>query len=241
MSSTQSLNYLLAGLSPGDFEILRPNLRPVDLPLRRVLETPSRPVQHVFFLETGIASVVAVQSRETRVEVGLIGREGMTGLSVVLGDDQTPNQTYMQVAGAGLQITADLLREGVARSAGIQKVALKFVHSFVVQASQTAITNAHGRLEERLSRWILMAHDRGTGSTIHLTHEFLSLMLGVRRAGVTEALHALVKRGLVTSARGAITVMNRGELESSAGDSYGVPEAEYRRLFGNWYGNVQNN
>jgi CRP-like cAMP-binding protein len=231
MAPRQTRNRLLSYLSAKDFEALRPNLKPVDLPLRLMLERPAEPIEHVFFPETGIASVVAVQSHQTKVEVGLIGNEGMTGLPVILGDHQTPNTTYMQVAGQGVRISADALRTAVDQNAGLQKTFLKFVQTFLVQTSHTAIANAHARLDERLARWILMAHDRCAEPTIPLTHEFLSLMLAVRRAGVTEALHVLVKQGLVKSARGEITVLDRDALELTAGDSYGVPEAEYRRLF----------
>jgi CRP-like cAMP-binding protein len=231
MAPRQTRNRLLSYLSAKDFEALRPNLKPVDLPLRLMLERPAEPIEHVFFPETGIASVVAVQSHQTKVEVGLIGNEGMTGLPVILGDHQTPNTTYMQVAGQGVRISAEALRTAVDQNAGLQKTVLKFVQTFLVQTSHTAIANAHARLDERLARWILMAHDRCAEPTIPLTHEFLSLMLAVRRAGVTEALHVLVKQGLVKSARGEITVLDRDALELTAGDSYGVPEAEYRRLF----------
>src|SRR3954451_17078436 len=231
MAPRQTRNRLLSYLSAKDFEALRPNLKPVDLPLRLMLEKPAEPIEHVFFPEAGIASVVAVQSHQTRVEVGLIGPEGMTGLPVVLGDQQTPNTTYMQVAGEGLRISSDAFRKATAKSQTMQKTLLKFVQAFLVQTSHTAIANAHARLDERLARWILMAHDRVARPTIPLTHEFLALMLGVRRAGVTESLQVLVRQGLVKSARGEITVLDREGLEHSAGDSYGVPEAEYRRLF----------
>jgi CRP-like cAMP-binding protein len=232
MVSDPQQNRLLACLSPEDMEALRPHLQAVQLPLRLVLEKPDSAIENVFFPETGIASVVATQAHEERVEVGLIGREGMSGLSIVLGNHQSPNTTYMQVAGAGHRIAAAALRAVLSERPGVQKILLKYVQAFVAQLSHAAIANAHGHLDERLARWILMAHDRTSGATIPLTHEFLSLMLGVRRAGVTEALHTLVKQGLVKSARGVITVLDREGLELSAGDSYGVPESEYRRLLG---------
>jgi CRP-like cAMP-binding protein len=231
-SNHHSHNRLLARLTPKDFAVLRPHLAAVDLPLRTVLERPGRRIEYVYFPESGIASVVANQSNDIRVEVGLIGCEGMTGLAILLGDRQTPNTTYMQLAGAGQRMTADALRTTMAASAGVQTVMLKYVQAFLVQVSHTAICNSHSHIDERLARWILMAHDRATGSTILLTHEFLSLMLAVRRAGVTEAVQALVTEGLIKSVRGSITVLNRKGLETRAGDSYGVPEAEYRRLLG---------
>jgi len=225
-------NRLLARLAPKDFDALRPHLEAVELPLRLMLERPGRSIENVFFPDTGVASVVATQTNKTEVEVGLIGCEGMTGLPVVLGNHQTPNTTYIQIAGAGQRIATDALRAAMAKNPGMQKTMLKYVQAFLIQASHTAIANAHNRLDERLARWILMGHDRATGSTIPLTHEFLSLMLGVRRAGVTQALQALVKRGLVKAGRGEIAVLDRKGLEAAAGACYGVPESEYRRLLG---------
>jgi CRP-like cAMP-binding protein len=109
---------------------------------------------------------------------------------------------------------------------------LKFVQAFGVQTTHTAVSNAQSRLDVRLARWLLMAHDRIGEDTLTLTHEFLSLMLGARRPGVTEALHALRKQGLISYARGRITVKDRKGLERAAGEAYGTPEAEYRRLIG---------
>ncbi|TMJ02033.1 MAG: Crp/Fnr family transcriptional regulator [Alphaproteobacteria bacterium] len=231
MPSAQTRNRLLASLSPKDFELLQAKLEPIELPVRFALERPATPIEHVYFPESGIASVVAVQSHNTPVEVGLIGSEGMTGLPVLLGDEQTPNNTYMQVSGHGLRIASDALRKAVAKNASIQNTLLRFVQSFLVQTSHTAIANARARLDERLARWILMAHDRTGTATIPLTHEFLALMLGVRRAGVTETLQALVKKGSIKSARGEVTVLDRAGLEQIASNCYGGPEAEYRRLF----------
>ena len=232
MAPNPRQNRLLARLAPNDFDAVRPHLEALDLPLRFDLEKPGRRIDNVYFFETGFASVVAVQPNDTRVEVGLIGCEGMSGVAVVLGDHQSPNSTYMQLAGAGHRMPADTLRAVMTKNAGVQAVLLKFVQAFLVQTSHTAISNARSHLDVRLARWILMAHDRASGSTITLTHEFLALMLAVRRAGVTETLQVLVSQGLVKSARGQITVLDRKGLEGKAGDSYGVPEKEYRRLLG---------
>ena len=232
MAPSPQKNRLLARLAPKDFDALRPHLEAVDFPLRFVLERPQRKIENVFFPESGFASVVAVQANETRIEVGLIGCEGMSGIAVVLGNHQSPNETYIQMCGAGQRISVDALRKATAKSAGMHGIMLKYVQAFLTQTAHTAISNARSHIDQRLARWILMAHDRGSGPTIALTHEFLSLMLGVRRAGVTQALNALVKQGLIKSARGQITVLDRSGLEKRAGDSYGVPEAEYRRLLG---------
>jgi len=232
MASNPRQNRLLARLASKDFDALRPHLEAVDLPLRLDLEKPGRRIENVYFIESGIASVVAIQSNDTRVEVGLIGYEGMSGIAVVLGNHQSPNSTYMQVAGAGHRMPTDALRNAMAKNRGLQAVLLKYVQAFLTQTTQTAICNARTLLDERLARWILMAQDRTPGVTIALTHEFLALMLGVRRAGVTQALQALVKQGHIKSARGEIRVLDREGLEGRAGDSYGVPEREYCRLLG---------
>jgi CRP-like cAMP-binding protein len=227
-----SRNLLLASLSPADLGSLLPHLGPVDLPLRHVLEKPDKRVDAVYFPEAGFASVVAVQGKGTQVEVGLIGREGMSGLTIVLGNHRSPHSTYMQAAGEGQRIGTGELRKAMQQSASLHGSLLKYVQVFMTQTAHTAIANARAKLEERLARWILMADDRLDGKILPLTHEFLSLMLGVRRAGVTEALHALEAQNLIQPARGEIVVLNRKGIERKAGDSYGVPEAEYRRLIG---------
>jgi CRP-like cAMP-binding protein len=228
-SSASPRNGRLAALSARDLGLLAPHLRGVTLPLRQDLEKPNKRIDDVYFIDEGIASVVAVQKHE-RVEVGLIGCEGMSGTSVVLGDRRSPHSTYIQVAGSGQRVAVENLRRAMSASASLNGTLLRYVQAFMVQTAHTAIANARARLDQRLARWLLMAHDRVRGDTLPLTHEFLSLMLGVRRAGVTEALQLLASRGFIKSGRGEINVLNRRALERTAGELYGVPEAEMRRL-----------
>jgi CRP-like cAMP-binding protein len=232
MAPNPKNNRLLARLSEKDFDAVRPHLEALELPVRFDMEKPSRPIEHVYFPETGMASVVAIQANDKRVEVGLIGCEGMSGLAILLGNHQSPNSTYIQVAGRGHRMSVDALRSVTAKNASVQTTMLKYVQVFLIQTSHTAICNARSHLDQRLARWILMAHDRAQDDTMALTHEFLSLMLGVRRAGVTQAVSALTKQSLIKSARGEITVLDREGLKISAGEAYGVPEREYRRLLG---------
>ena len=227
-----SENRLLASLSTDDFDLLGRRLEPATLGLRKYLERPNRQIDAVYFPEEGFASVVAVQSNGKQVEVGLIGREGMTGLPIVLGNHRSPHATYIQAPGKGKCIAATELRKATQASPTLRDSLLKFVQAFGVQTTHTAICNAQSRLDVRLARWLLMAHDRIGADALPLTHEFLSLMLAVRRPGVTEALHALRERGLISYGRGQITVRNRKGLQRAAGEAYGVPEAEYRRLIG---------
>jgi CRP-like cAMP-binding protein len=231
-SPSPSRNLLLASLSSADLALLQPLLEPVTLALRFVLEQPDKRIDAVYFPEAGFASVVAVQARGVQVEVGLIGREGMSGLTIVLGNHRTPHSTYMQAAGHGQRIGTVELHNAMQESASLHASLLKYVHVFMVQTAHTAIANARAKINERLARWILMAHDRLSDKSLPLTHEFLSLMLGVRRAGVTEALHALQAQKLIQSERGSVVVLNRKGIERMAGAAYGTPEAEYRRLIG---------
>jgi CRP-like cAMP-binding protein len=230
VSPSQTGNRLLAALSRADLDLLQPHLKHGPLKLRQDLERPNRRIDYVYFPHGGIASVVAVQVNDTRVEVGLVGYEGMTGTSTLLGSDRTPHSTYIQVAGEGQRIGTLKLRQAMEASKSLRMVLLRYVQVFMVQTAHTAISNARGRLDARLARWLLMAHDRVRSETLPLTHEFLSLMLGVRRPGVTEALHSLESQKLIYTGTGKIAVRNRKGLERAAGNSYGMPEAEFRRL-----------
>jgi CRP-like cAMP-binding protein len=225
-------NLLLKSLSAGDRALLQPHLERVKLPVRRPLEKPNTPIRDIFFVETGIVSVVALQPGGTAVEIGIIGYEGMSGAPVLLGSGQSPHSTYIQISATAQRIGADEFRKALDISPSLRAALLRFVQAFVTQASHTAIANARATLHQRLARWLLMAHDRVPGDTVPLTHEFLALMLAVRRAGVTTALHAFKAKNLIQTRRGEITILDREEIEKIAGHYYGVPEAEYRRLVG---------
>jgi CRP-like cAMP-binding protein len=208
---------------------LEPHLEKVEVALRQTFEEENKPIEHVYFPEDGIVSIVA-KSRHEQAEAAIVGREGMTGIPVVLGNDRWVNDTYVQVEGHGLRMMANDLRPALAKSASLRAVLLAFTQAFVVQTTQTALANARGNVEGRLARWLLMAHDRLAGNELSLTHEFLALMLGIRRAGVTTTLQKLESDGLVVAKRGLIVIEDRAGLIGLAGHLYGVAEAEYRRL-----------
>ena len=155
----------------------------------------------------------------------------MTGFAIVHGTDRAPCDIFMQVEGAGQCISVPDFREVLAKSVTLLSCFLRASHVFSVQTSHTALANAHGTIEERCSRWLLMSHDRLGTDEMLLTHEFLALMLGVRRSGVSLALAQLERRGLISTARGAVTIVDRDGLEENANGFYGVPEAEFDRLF----------
>ena len=225
-----SPNRLLSSLGGRDRTLLAASLSPIDLPLGTVLEEPNEPIENVYFLESGIASVVAGTS--DLIEVGLIGREGMTGLSIVMGDDRSVNRTFIQAAGSGLRMPAKNLSLAMDKSKTLRLGLLRYAQVFAVQVAQTALSNGRDKIEARLARWLLMAHDRFDRNDFPFTHHFLALMLGVRRPGVTTTLHVLEGNGLIKARRGLITVINRKGLEVRARRSYGMPEAEYDRLIG---------
>lgn len=224
-------NGLLSALTAADLRLLTPNLRLMKLPLRKSFEEPNKAFEHVYFMSAGIASVVASRGAKS-IEIGIIGKEGMSGSSVVMGNHRSPNATYMQIAGEGWQLPVAALRTAMTDSGTLRNMLLKFIQAFMVQTAHTAVANGRAKVEERLSRWLLMAQDRVGGDELVLTHEFLSLMLGVRRAGVTVALQALEQRGCITSKRGTITVLDRESLLDLANGFYGIPEAELKRLMG---------
>jgi CRP-like cAMP-binding protein len=229
---TKSRNKILAGISAADSLLLQPDLEAVDLPVRRQLELRNRPIENVYFLESGLASMVVSAGAHHNIEIGIVGNEGMTGLPILLEADRPSYETFIQTAGSGWRIATAKLRLAMETSPTLRQVFLRYAHTLVTQMAYTALANGRYKIEERLARWLLMAEDRAGGGTIHLTHEFLALMLGARRAGVTTALSELQKRGVIHTQRGVIAIKDRAALEESANGSYGSPEAEYRRLFG---------
>lgn len=218
-------NQILRALPPGDLDAILPHLERVPLQVRTVLIEADQPVPYVYFIEHGLASVIAHPHTDNPIEVGIIGHEGLAGLPVALQVDRSPLQVFMQVAGSGLRMTTTAFRQAMTDSEPLRNAMALYTHSFVLQAAGTAHANGRHTLDERLARWLLMAHDRLTSHEIPITHEFLSLMLGVRRAGVTNALHVLEGAKVIKGRRGGITIIDRPELEKIAGDAYGFYEA----------------
>ncbi len=226
-----SANRLLDVLSRADRGILA-GLEPVALALRQVLEPAQGRIADVYFVTSGLVSVVATTGPRDSIEVGMIGHEGMTGLAVVLGDDRSANETVVQSVGTALRLSSAALRRAMVASPTLSRLLCRYGHVFLAQASHTALANGRGRLRERLARWLLMWQDRLDMGEFDVTHEFLAVLLGVRRPGVTEALHDLEGRRLIRSTRSHVRILDRAGLEAMAGGFYGVPEAEYERAIG---------
>ena len=226
-------NRLLAILAPDDLARLRPHLELVALGLGEAPTEPGRSIAHVLFPEAGIVSLLAVApDKRRRIEAGMIGREGMVGLPVVLGADAELHETMVQADMQGWRLPSDALRRAMAASPALHGVLLRYVQTFMAQTAHTLLANTTRRMDERLARWLLMTRDRLDEDELLFTQPFLSNMLGANRPGVTLAIRALAGAGLIRHTRGRITVLDCAGLEAAAGGSYGVPEAEYARLFG---------
>jgi CRP-like cAMP-binding protein len=231
--STRSFtaNLLLRTLSQADHALLQPHLERREAHIGQVLYEPNEPIERVHFPEGGVASIVAEQERGDQVEVGLYGVDGMSGSPVILNAGQSPHRSMMQVNGTTtLSLPSGTLLDLCVESPTLHQTLLRYTQALSVQVSLTAASNAHYALPERLARWLLMCHDRVAGDQIELTHEFISMMLAVRRSGVTVTLHTLEATGSIRSRRGLVIVVDRDRLEELAGDAYGEAEAEYRRL-----------
>ena len=182
-------NRLARGAFAARLQAVVSSSQSLSLELRHSIEQRNKPIKHIYFMEEGIASVVATGDDGKEIEVGLIGREGMTGLVVLMGNHQSPHNVYVQVRGQAQRMGAAEFRKALGASKTLRTLLLKFAQSFMVQTAHTAIANGRANVEQRLARWVLMARDRVDDDELPLTHEFLSLMLGVRRAGVTVALN----------------------------------------------------
>jgi CRP-like cAMP-binding protein len=225
-------NRLLGLLPRRDYERLRPHLRPIPLKYRQSLYRANKPIGFVYFIETGVGSLVNTMANGQASEVGTIGNEGVVGLPLVLGDDRTPTSVYIQVPGAGLRMTATLFSKELARSASMRTVMLHYAHAFFNQVAQSAACNQFHSLEQRCCRWLLMTHDRMQSNEFLLTQEFLAMMLGVQRTGVTAAAGALQRAGLIRYRRGIVTILDRRGLKQRSCECYGVSKKEFDRLLG---------
>jgi len=225
-------NHLLATLAPEDLSLLQPSLEAVTLPEHSRLVRPNTPIEHAYFVEQGIVSVMVPTSEDRHIQAGLIGQEGMTGTPILLGTDRTPHESIVQMPGTALRIGADDLRGAIAASGSLQQHLSRFAHVLTIQAEQAALSNACHHIEQRLTRWLLMCHDRVDGDDLAVTQTSLANLLRVQRQSVITALRSLEEKRAISSKRAQIMVLDRAKLEAVAGDSYGVPEAEYARLFG---------
>jgi CRP-like cAMP-binding protein len=225
-------NRLLGLLPAKDYRRLHRHLQRIPLTYRQSLYRARQPLGFVYFIETGVGSLVNTMANGEAAEVGTIGNEGMVGLPLLLGDDRAPTSVYVQVPGAGLRMTAAQFYRELARSASMQTVMLRYAHALFNQVAQSAACNHFHSLQQRCCRWMLMTHDRMKSDEFLLTQEFLAMMLGVQRTGVSAAATALRRAGLIRYRRGVVTILDRPGLRRHACECYGVSKREFDRLLG---------
>ena len=225
-------NRLLAALPPEVLAALWPRLHPVELPLRRVLHVAGEPITAVYFPETGYVSALASMEDGDAAEVGMVGREGMVGLPVLLGAECDDIEAVVQSPGTALRMDAAAFRAELERAPAFRTLLLRYALVHHGQVARTAACNGRHHTDQRLARWLLMAHDRARTDQFPMTHEFLGMMLGVRRAGITVAAGQLQKAGFVRYERGCIEVTDRPGLESAACECYGIVRRACDALLG---------
>ena len=225
-------NRLLAALPPDDLARLWPRLEAVELPFRKVLHAPGEPIEAVYFPKTGWSSMLAYLEDGDAAEVGLIGREGMVGLPVLLGADHDDIEAMVQGPGTALRMDAASFREELERLPALRTLLLRYALVHHGQVARTAACNGRHHIDQRLTRWLLMAHDRAKENVFPMTHEFLSMMLGVRRAGITVTAGQFQKAGYIRYERGCIVVTDRPGLESVACECYGIVRRASDQLLG---------
>ncbi|KAB2851148.1 MAG: helix-turn-helix domain-containing protein [Hyphomicrobiaceae bacterium] len=217
-------NFVLASLSAADRRLLVNALEPIDLPARVVLEAPAnRQTRYCYFLSSGVASATITDVKRESIEIGMIGREGYTGSSAIIGQERPARRAVMQVPGKGVRISQDLIVRHADSSPTLMRALARSASAFAEQIARTALATARYRLEQRVARWVLMLADRADSETLPVTHETIGLMLGVRRAGVTNALHELSSRGCIASERRTIRVIDREALKLASGGCYDEP------------------
>ena len=210
---------------------MQPILKPASLALRQRLQSTNRRIEQVYFLESGVASVLAIGSDRRQAEVAIIGREGMTGSSLLHGIDRSHCDIAVQIEGKAHAIPTEEFRRIMAAAPSIAECMHRYAHALTIQLAHNGLASTHGKIDERLARWLLMVHDRMDGDEMSITHENIALMLGVRRAGVTIAIQQFEANGLIDAGRGVVRIVDRVGLQACANGFYGLPEAESQRLF----------
>ena len=234
MAKTQSSaafsNVILAQLSHARLADIRQHLEPVALELKNGIYEPNEPARHAYFPEMGMISIVSIMKDGSSIEVGTIGKEGMAGGFLLLGTDTVPYQYFVQIAGYGHRMEAQQFKDAADRDGEFRDLVFKYVSVLQTQTMQGAACNGLHSVTQRCRRWLLMSRDRMESDTIALTHEFLGLMLGVRRASVSEMLRPIQDRGWIESKRGEITILDRKAVESGSCECYRIIADQQKKL-----------
>ena len=224
-------NGLLRGLPADELAVVQGHLHHVPLVLRQVLHAAGAPIHDVYFIEDGLTSLTAAAGDGAEVEVGLTGREGMVGLAALLMDDAVAvHRSFMQVPGSAWRMQSSVFREAISRCPTLRDRCMRYVQFMLVQTAQAAACNARHGLPERLARWLLLAMDRTGEGELPITQEFVSYMLGVRRAGVSVVANELQEAGLIRQSRGRVILLDRAGLEARACSCYRIINESRARI-----------
>jgi CRP-like cAMP-binding protein len=215
-------NVILCSLTDKDYNLLRPHLEPVDLPQYEILEEPTQKIDYTYFLNEGMTSLVALSRDGRSVEVGIVGKEGMVGMSLMAGLRFGTFRAIMQMAGNGVRVRAEVFQDILSSASSLRAELSRFALMHGMQVAQLAACNRLHEVEQRLARWLLMCQDRFDSQALPLTHEFLAQMLGTGRPSVSLAAGALENAGLIENLRGSVKIINRKSLEEVACECYGV-------------------
>ena len=228
----QSRNHLLAALAPSDFQELRPHLTTTRLAAKARLAEPHRAIDAVYFPLDAVIAMAAADRKGEEVEVGSIGCEGMVGLAVFFGAARSTCRVVVQIGGDAERMDAALLEREAGRSPTLQRLLKLYAQAFMTQVAQSTACNRLHPAEKRLARWLLICRDRIGRDDIPITHETMAVMLGVRRATVTEAAGTLQRGGLIRYRRGVLSIVDRPRLESASCECYAIVREEFDRLLG---------
>ena len=227
-------NVLIASLPFEARQRLAPYLEPVSLKFRQLLVEFDSPIEYVYFLDDAVASTVVPTPAGETIDVGIVGAEGFVGLSLLYGIERSNATVLTQIAGRALRMRADDFVRHVMRPGGpARELLMRYANFFQVMVQQHAACNVAHTVEQRMCRWILLTHDRADADIFLLTHEYLSVMLGVRRATVTVIAQRLKDQGVIDYTRGRLIITNREWLESCSCDCYRVIKEQMTRTFGN--------
>lgn len=223
-------NQLLAALPAAQLERWRPQLELVKMPLGRVLYESGGTLDHLYFPLDSIISLLYVMANGASAEIGVVGDEGVVGISLFMGGQTTPNRAVTQSGGEAIRLKARLLTEEFNKGGPVMHLLLRYTQALITQMAQTAVCNRHHSLDQQLCRWLLLSLDRLSSNQLVMTQELIANMLGVRREGVTEAAGRLQEAGHISYRRGQITVLDRERLEQRSCECYAVVKKEYDRL-----------
>jgi len=232
VSAQTSQNKLLGALTAGEARRWSPLLESVELALGQILYEPGAPLSYVYFPTTAIVSLLHVLENGDTAEIAVVGFEGIVGVSLFMGGGSTPTRAVVQSAGQGFRLEANIVMAEFNRAGPVLHLLLRYTQALITQMAQTAVCNRHHTLDQQLCRWLLLNLDRLQGTQLAMTQELIANRLGVRREGVTEGALKLQRAGLISYARGHLTVLDRAGLEKRSCECYSVVKKEYDRLLG---------